>query len=543
MMRIEEIWLYVALGFLALLAIYLFFLQSRYQRDAFELANNLEKSQQSLTQIIEKFDQVSEQKHQVEQWAIQYKTQAENGLERLSEKEGEIHRLQEQISQAAQMEDQLESYINELKERVGASQAKAEGLETQLQSSQINLQNKDRENQSLLVQLNQTQNELTELRTTLNEKQANFEAQQRNFIEVKQQLNVEFQHLAQQILEEKAKSFNEANQTSLDALLKPFKEQIESFQKRVNEIHSESLKGTATLEAEIKRVLQIGMSMSEEAQNLATALKGNNKTAGTWGEIQLESALQAAGLLGGEHYVAQESFKDSDGNRFNPDFVVHLPDNKHLIIDSKVSLVAYDQAVRAEDNLAVAQALNEHCKSLRTHIDGLSKKNYSSLLGMRSPDFVLMFVPIEPAYIEAMKHDPLLFNYGYERNVILVSYTTLMPILRTVANLWRIERGNTEAREISEKAGEIYNQVCAVAERLSKLGNTLNTANNQYNQTVTSLIGRQGLAGKVERFQQLSSKVSQSLPAVELLNNEFETEKLTLFVEKIEEKNEESNAE
>lgn len=538
-MEINEIWLYVAIGVLALIGIYLFFLQSRYQRDAQELQQDYDKIQADYAQITQKYENISQEKIQVEQWAIQQQTRNEALSEKLNERNAHIQQIQHKIEAAEQQENQLESYINELKERVGSSQAKAESLEEQLQFSHNALSQKERENQGLFGQLNQVQNELTELRTTLSEKQANFEAQQQNFIEVKQQLNVEFQHLAQQILEEKAKSFSQSNQSSLDALLKPFKEQIEGFQKRVNEVHSESLKGTANLETEIKRVLQIGMSMSEEAQNLATALKGNNKVAGNWGEVQLESALQSAGLLAGEHYVAQESFRDDEGRRFAPDFVVHLPDQKHLIIDSKVSLVAYDQAVRSEDNFAITQALNEHCRSLRAHIDGLSKKNYSNLLGIKSPDFVLMFVPIEPAYIEAMKQDPQLFNYGYERNVILVSYTTLMPILRTVANLWRIERGNTEAREISEKAGDIYNQVCIIAERLGKLGNTLNTVNNQYNQTVTSLVGRQGLVGKVERFQQLSTKANQNMPEVELLTNEFDTAKLSLMVERIEEKVEE----
>lgn len=531
----ETLWLYIALAVLGGAAIFLFFLQSRYQRDAYELQQDLDQVQQQFTQTQQQLTQVSYEKNQIEQLAVQYRTQAEASVERLRERSAEFDRLQDKLTLAEENENQLERYINELKERVGASFAKAEGLEAQLQQSQYQYQQKAEEHQRLNMQLQQTQNALTELRTTLNEKQANFEAQQRNFVEVKQQLNVEFQHLAQQILEEKSQRFSQTNQASLDALLKPFKEQIEGFQKRVNEVHSESLKGTANLEAEIKQILKVGMSMSSEAQNLATALKGNNKVAGNWGEVQLESALQSAGLLAGEHYVAQERFKDAEGKSYMPDFVVHLPDQKHLIIDSKVSLVAYDQAVRSEEHFAISQALDEHCKSLRNHIDGLSKKNYSNLLGVKSPDFVLMFVPIEPAYIEAMKHDPQLFNYGYERNVILVSYTTLMPILRTVANLWRIERGNAEAREISEKAGEIYNQVCTVAERLSKLGNTLNAANNHYNQTVTSLVGQRGLMGKVERFQQLSNKASQTLPQVELLTNELETAKLELVVEKLEE--------
>ena len=538
-MTIDPIWLYIGLILLSFLSITFFFLHSR-------LANEAAEQKVQLAQLLQKAEQLAIEKSQVEQWAVQYKVRSENAENRISEKESEIHRLQAKIEQAAQLEDQQESYINELKERIGASQAKADSLEEQLAFSHQRLNQKEQECQRLNGQFIQSQNELTELRTTLNEKQANFEEQQRNFVQVKQQLNVEFQHLAQQILEEKSQLFAQSNQSSLDALLKPFKEQIEGFQKRVNEVHSESLKGTANLEAEIKRVLQIGVSMSEEAQNLATALKGNNKIAGNWGEVQLESALQSAGLLANEHYVAQENFRDEEGKRFAPDFVLHLPDNKHLIIDSKVSLVAYDRAIpflsiylrygnkaiRAENQAEILQAFDEHCRSLRAHIDGLSKKNYSSLLGVKSPDFVLMFVPIEPAYIEAMKHDSQLFSFGYERNVILVSYTTLMPILRTVANLWRIERGNSEAREISEKAGDIYNQVCTIAERLSKLGNTLNTVNNQYNQTVTALVGRQGLLGKVERFQQLSTKASQNVPQVEFIQNDLDTARLELLVEK-----------
>lgn len=531
----DPLWLYLAVALLISLgglAIYWFIQQNRYQQGMENLQQDLTERQQVLAQVQQSVALLTQEKHQAEQSAVQFRTQAESYAERISEKLTELDRLQQRLLVAEDNENELERYINALKERVGASQAKAEGLEEQLQHSLQQLSQKAQEQAQLTAQYQQVQNELTELRTTLHEKQANFEAQQHNFVEVKQQLNVEFQHLAQQILEEKSQRFDQTNQASLDALLKPFREQIEGFQKRVNEVHSESLKGTATLAAEIKAVLKIGASMSEEAQNLATALKGNNKIAGNWGEVQLESALQSAGLLAGEHYVSQESFRDQEGRRLAPDFVLHLPDNKQLILDSKVSLLAYDEAVRAEDNLSMNQALEAHCKSLRAHIEGLSKKNYANLPGVTSPDFVLMFVPIEPAYIEAMKHDPQLFNFGYERNVILVSYTTLMPILRTVANLWRIERGNHEAREISEKAGEIYNQVCVVAERLSKLGNTLNTVSNQYNQTVTSLVGRQGLIGKVERFQQLSTKASQATPQVELLSNDHETMRLESVVEK-----------
>lgn len=538
MMVIEVMWLYIALGGLSAIAVYLFFLKSRYQRDALELQQDLIKAETDTVESNQKLGQLMQEKNQVEHWNIQYKTQLQASVERITEKDNQINRLQTKIDEYEQQQHQQYQYTHALKERMASLQTKADNVEEQLVHQQQSLLQKNQENQSLIQKIQQTSNELTELRTTLQEKQANFETQQRNFIEVKQQLSVEFQHLAQQILDEKSKSFIQTNQLSLDALLKPFKEQIDGFQKRVNEVHSESVKGNTNLEAEIKRVLQIGISMSTEAQNLTTALKGNNKVVGNWGEMQLESTLQAAGLLANEHYVAQENFRDQTGKRFAPDFVIHLPDNKHLIIDSKVSLLAYDQAVRSEEKLAINQALTEHCKSLRTHIDGLSKKNYSSLPKVSSPDFVLMFVPIEPAYIEAMKQDPQLFNYGYERNVVLVSHTTLMPILRTVANLWRTERSNIEAQEISEKAGDIYNQVCMIAERLNKLGNALNTVNTQYNQTVTALAGRQGLVGKVERFQQLSNKANQIIQKVDMLSNDFETNKLTLIAERVEETNE-----
>ncbi|MCK3654525.1 recombinase RmuC [Pasteurellaceae bacterium Macca] len=534
-MIIESVWIYLTLALLlgAIgVAIWLFFSQTRYQRDILELSLDLSEREQKLHQLSQKYEQMSEAKSQLEQWAVQQQTLAEVAQERLGERDLAIAQLKEKIEEAEAQENHLERYINELKERVGAAQAKAEGLEEQLHQSGEQYRQSHQQAQHLQAQLSQTQQDLTELRTSLAEKQANFESQQQNFLVVRQQLTQEFQHLSQQILEEKSKSFAQSNQSALDLLLKPFKEQIEGFQKRVNEVHSESIKGQSQLESEIKRVLDIGLSMSQEAQNLTSALKGNNKVAGNWGEVQLESALQSAGLLSGEHYLAQESYRDEEGKRFSPDFVVKLPDNKHLILDSKVSLLAYEQAVRFEEHFAVVKALDDHCRSLRTHIDGLSRKNYNNLIGIKSPDFVLMFVPIESAYIEAMKHDPMLFNYGYEKNVILVSHTTLMPILRTVANLWRIERGNTEAREISEKAGEIYNQVCTIAERLGKLGNTLNTASNQYNQTVTSLVGKQGLLGKVERFQQLSSKANQQIPQLETLETDWDTSRLTLLIEK-----------
>ena len=438
----------------------------------------------------------------------------------------ELSKTTQDYNQLASKFDELSGIKNQFEQQTIKVQTENQGLQYRLTERDEQIHHLTQERQNLTEKLTALYQELTELKTTLAEKEIYFSAQQQNFEQSKQQLGVEFQNLANRILDEKSRSFSQSNQTALETLLKPFREQIEGFQKRVNEIHSESVKGNAGLEAEIKKVLEIGLNMSQEASNLTSALKGEKKTLGNWGEVQLERALQLAGLEENVHYRAQAHFKDEQGGRNYPDFVLNLPDEKHLIIDSKMSLVAYESAVNSEDDFERERLLKEHISALKSHINDLHKKDYSNLIGMRSPNFVLMFIAVEPAYIEALKSDPALFNYGYERNVIMVSHTTLMPILRTIANLWRIERGNAEAKEIAEKSGEIYNQICLVAERLSKLGNTLSTVSNQYNSTVTALVGQQGLVGKVERFKTLSAKANKTMPDVELLNNQVDLARL-----------------
>lgn len=482
-----------------------------------------------------------QQQNQSELSLAQLQTQLEAEQKQLQNIQNELHSAQQSTLN-------FQTQVQLAQREVAKLSAEYEGIQTRLAErdqmladgklQQQQLQQQWQEQQQVAASLS---NELTELKTTLDAKQQQLEQQKADIEQQKQQLKIEFANLANQILEEKGKSFSQSNKSELDAILKPFKEQVEGFQKRVNEVHSESVKGQASLASELKKVLDIGVQMSDEANNLATALKGEKKTAGNWGEVQLERTLQLAGLTKGAHYDTQEKFLDDEGNRRLPDFVIKLPDDKHMVVDSKVSLVAYDKAIAAETEAEVQAALDEHVGAVKNHIDDLHKKDYSNLVGMRSPSFVLMFMPIEPAYIEALKHQKDLFNYGYERNVILVSHTTLMPILKTVANLWRIEQGNSEARELSEKAGDIYNQVCVVAERLQKLGRTLNTVSNQYNDTVKGLAGKQGLAGKVERFASLSHKVRKSMPQLEPNHADVEYERLELVAEAVQpEENKES---
>jgi len=356
----------------------------------------------------------------------------------------------------------------------------------------------------------------------------------RQFEDSRKALKIEFENLANKILDDKARSFDQHNKGSIEALLKPFREQVESFQKRINEVHSESIKGNTALEGEIKKVLEVGLKIGSDAKNLTDALKGNSQKRGNWGETLLEKTLQMGGLIEDAHYEKHRSMVDAEGRRKQTDFLIKLPDDKHIIIDSKVSLAAYDRSVAAETDEQIKLALDEHANAVRRHIDDLASKDYTNLIGIRSPSFVLMFMPIEPAYIEALKYEKDLFAYGYDKNIVLVSHTTLIPILRTVANLWAMERSNRDARELGAKAGDIYNQMCSLAGRLDKLGGSLAAASNHYNKTVDALVGRQGLHGKVERFSQLSSKVSKSMPALEPIHHDLKLGSLELLAQPLE---------
>lgn len=368
--------------------------------------------------------------------------------------------------------------------------------------------------------------ELIRLRAIHEEKMAAAQTLQESVTQTREAMRMEFQSLASQVLEEKGQVFSRTSQASLDHLLQPFRDQIESFRRRMNEVHDATLQGQTRLGSEIRQVRDIGLRMSTEADNLASALKGDKKTTGNWGEIQLERSLQLAGLVAGDHYEAQASFRDEAGNHRQPDFVIKLPDGKHLVIDSKVSLVDYERAVAATDDATRGAALADHLRAVRKHVDELARKDYSSLIGMKSPGFVLMFMPVEPAYIEALRRDPALYDDAWRRNVVVVSHTTLMPILRTVANLWMLARSDEQARALGEMAAGVYNQVAMVAERLQKLGGSLHAASQHFNSTVTAVAGQQGLYGKVGRFTDLSIKAGKALPPLEAVHADLDVARL-----------------
>ena len=427
----------------------------------------------------------------------------------------EVQALQLKVHNNELTQSQLDGKISHLKDTEVSFQSEIKELKSELK---INIENRVKAETDLKV---------------LQEKLNGFKDQHENLHETKVSLTKEFENLAHKIFDEKGKTFANTSQTSIDSMLKPFREQIEGFQKRVNDIHTESITGNTTLNKEIEKVLNIGLRMSEDANNLTSALKGDSQQRGAWGEAQLRRTLEMSGLVEDAHYEVQSSFKDENGKQKQTDYLVKLPDNKHIIIDSKVTLNAYDRMIAADTDSAYKLAMEGHIKAVKSHIDDLASKDYTNVIGMKSPNFVLMFMHIEPAYIEALKNNKDLFEYGYKKGIVLVSHTTLIPILRTVSNLWMIERSNAEASEISAKAGDIYNQVCLVADRLNKLGGTLSTVSNHYNSTVKALVGQQGLYGKVDRFSKLSSKVSKSLPELDAVHVDFETDRLSLIVEPV----------
>ena len=429
----------------------------------------------------------------------------------------------------------LGQQLNQSRSDHAVLRARSEQMREQLNEKSQNEQHWQTKYEGLQQDLHALEKRHAELTISLKEREASLREQIEHSEAQKNLLKKEFENIANKIFEEKNHALNDNNTKNITSLLTPFREQISQFQKRVDTIHSESIKENTSLNNEIKKVLDIGLKMTAEANNLSTALKGNAQQRGAWGEAQLKRTLEISGLVENDHYEAQTSFKDSEGKYKQTDYLIKLPDNKQIIIDSKVSLIAYDKAIAADTPELADAALAEHNKAVKKHIDELAGKDYTNAIGVHSPSFVLMFMPVEPAYIEALKFNKDLFNYGYEKNIVLVSHTTLIPILRTVANLWMMERSSVEAREISEKAGDIYNQVCAVAERLQKLGGTLNTVSNHYNHTVKALVGQQGLHGKVSRFNQLSSKVSKTMPELDPLHLDFETDRLALVAEPISE--------
>jgi len=342
-------------------------------------------------------------------------------------------------------------------------------------------------------------------------------AQRLRFLEeTKTVLQSQFSQLAEKIFEQKAKSFDAANQEQLRLLLTPFREQIDRFARQSQSQYVEESKARHLLHDEIGRLKALNERIAEDAINLTNALKGENKTQGNWGEIVLERVLESSGLRAGHEYVSQGSYKDEAGNLLRPDVVVFLPQQRCVVIDSKVSLVAYEQFMNSSDSERRNTLLRQHLASLYAHIKGLGAKRYENLPGMRSLDFVLLFMPVEGAFHLALEHDGAFFKRAYDERIIIVSPTTLLATLRTIENIWRTERQQHNAEEIARQAEQLYDKFVGFVEEMERIGEQLGKTHESWERAMNRLsTGKGNLIRRAEQMRSLGLSPKKQLPGGE----------------------------
>jgi DNA recombination protein RmuC len=378
----------------------------------------------------------------------------------------------------------------------------------------------EKSSRTLLDQLADTRANLDQARTegaaqqaTIARLEERHAATERLVEQMRVSLPETFKSLASEVLEEKSRRFAEQNQTGLGHILEPLKTRLEDFQNKIEAARTEQVRGGAHLSAQIDRLFESNNRVTEQANNLASALRGSNKAQGAWGELILERILQAAGLRPGHEYHAQESYAAENGRRAQPDVVIHLPADRHLIIDSKVSLIHYEAHSTAENDAARSLAADSHSNSVRAHIRGLAEKNYQTLYGLNSLDFVIMFLPIEPAFMLAISRDDKLWEQAWQRNVLLVSPSTLLFVLRTVASLWRQEQQKRNVEEIARRGAELYNKLAGFVADFTEIGKRLEQAQISYAGALAKLHSGPGnVIRQAEMLKSLGIKPTKQLP-------------------------------
>ena len=402
----------------------------------------------------------------------------------------------------------LEKEKSTLEERLILLQQSKENTENNFIEAQITLKNNQLEKEKLITTNARQDSEIQNLQIKLTENKGEVEKLNEKFTK-------EFENLATKILDENSTKFKTQNKESISAILNPLKEKIEGFEKKVTETQEKSIGMHSALREQLGNLKDLNLQMSKEAINLTKALKGDNKTQGDWGETQLEILLEKAKLTKGIHYSTQGGFRDNEGKVKKPDFIINLPDNRHLIVDSKVSLTAYESYFSSENEIEKEAFLSKHIKSIRDHFKDLSSKKYDTLYEINSPDYVLMFVPIEPALMIALNKVNDLYLEALDKNIVLVSTSTLLATLSTVSSMWRQENQKNNVLEISKQAGALYDQFVNLTEDLIKVGNQLKTVQGSYDSSMKKLTGRGNLIKKVENIKQLgvntSKKINQSL--------------------------------
>lgn len=379
--------------------------------------------------------------------------------------------------------------------------------------------------EALQSELTQTGQQLASARTHFKDQENRIAEQKKEFEELNKRFNMEFENLANRILDEKSKKFTDQNKENMETVLKPLRDRIKEFEQKVEKHYDSEQKERASLKGEIKVLHELNQKISEEAHNLTTALKGDTKKQGNWGEMILERILESSGLLKGQEYTTQETVYNDEGQRLQPDVVIQLPEDKHIVIDSKVSLVAYERFVNADSEEEQQRWLKAHVSSVKTHVKELSGKNYQSTAGINSPEFVLMFMPIESSFSVSVRADEELFNYAWEHRIVIVSPSTLLATLRTVSSIWKQERQTQNAITIAKKSGQLYNKFVSFVEDMQKIGEHLERAQKSHGEGIKRLSeGRGNLINRASELKKMGVKASKELPKDLIGNEEFDNE-------------------
>jgi DNA recombination protein RmuC len=418
--------------------------------------------------------------------------------------------------------NRLNEEFNSLKVEAGKFSERIKLLEADKISLQSDLKNEREKSEKLTSDNSSLKSDYSNLQTKLSEQKEEINSLQEKFTK-------EFENLANKIFKEKTDEFSKQSKTNLQEILNPLKDRIVEFQSKVEETNKESIRGHASLREQLSMLKDMNQQITQEAKNLTEALKGQSKTQGNWGEFILESILEKSGLVKGREYVVQESLTSESGRRFQPDVIIKLPENKSIVIDSKVSLVAYEKFISSDDEHQKELALREHINSIRSHIKNLSSKNYQNLYQLESLDFVLMFMPVEPAFALAVQNDQTIFNDAFEMNIVIVSPSTLLATLRTISSIWRQENQNKNALEIARQSGALYDKFVGFMEDLKSIGDRMDQAKTSYVNAMSKLVDGSGnLVGRVEKIKKLGAKTSKSLPP-NILNRADQDEETNLL--------------
>ncbi|MFK5972348.1 MAG: DNA recombination protein RmuC [Flavobacteriaceae bacterium] len=421
----------------------------------------------------------------------------------------------------------LGSYIQNLKTK--SSQSALEERELQLKSSVSTLENKlmDAEEHKTHLQGEKEQlgNQIVRYEADLENLHLKNSEQKAEVEKLQEKFTKEFENLANRILEEKSLKFTERNEKNIRNILTPLNEKIQLFEKKVEESQKENISIHAALKEQLLNLQTQNLKITQEAENLTKALKGDSKMQGNWGELVLERVLEKSGLEKDREYSVQQSFTLEDGSRVLPDVIINLPDGKKMVVDSKVSLTDYERYVNAEDEIVKAKFLKDHINSLRRHVDQLSAKKYEDLYAMESPDFVLLFVPNEPAFAIAINNDNNLYNRAFEQNIIIVTPSTLLATLRTIDSLWNNEKQQRNAIEIARQAGALYDKFEGFVGDLTKVGKKMDDAKEEYKGAMNKLVdGRGNIITSIEKLKKMGAKAKKSIPEAFLKRAEEEEE-------------------